>query len=62
MIRILIEVCSWDVGGIWVFNQLYSEYFVVGYDLNRLTSIWIFAVIGLICAIVEDRIIKRRGA
>ncbi|WP_418037493.1 hypothetical protein [Paenibacillus xylanilyticus] len=62
MIRILIYICSWGVGGIWVFDQLYSEYFVVGYGLNRLTSIWIFAVIGLLYAITEHRILKSRSA
>ncbi|MEO2212707.1 hypothetical protein ABGV40_17840 [Paenibacillus amylolyticus] len=32
---------------------MYNPYFVNGYHLNRMTSIWIFVIAGLVYAIVE---------
>ncbi|WP_215078064.1 hypothetical protein [Paenibacillus polymyxa] len=38
---------------------MYSPYFVNGYHLNRMTSIWIFAIAGVVYAIVENKIWRR---
>ncbi|WP_145321788.1 hypothetical protein [Paenibacillus xylanexedens] len=46
-------------GGLWVFDLMYSPYFVNGYHLNRMTCVWIFAVAGLVYAIVDNKVWRR---
>lgn len=41
------------------FDLMYNPFFMNGYHLNRMTSIWIFAIAGLVYAIVEYKIWRR---
>lgn len=59
MVRTVIYMVGFGWGGLWVFDLMYNPYFVNGYHLNRMTSIWIFAIAGLIYAIVENTIWRR---
>ncbi|NMI03339.1 hypothetical protein HF638_05095 [Paenibacillus sp. SZ31] len=59
MVRTFIYMVGFGCGGLWVFDQMYSPYFVNGYDLNRITSIWIFAIAGVVYAIMENKIWRR---
>ncbi|WP_433743851.1 hypothetical protein [Paenibacillus amylolyticus] len=59
MARIFIYRVGFGWGGLWVFDLMYNPYFVNGYHLNRMTSIWIFAIAGLVYAIVENKIWRR---
>ncbi|WFA86725.1 MULTISPECIES: hypothetical protein [Paenibacillus] len=59
MVRTFIYMIGFGWGGLWVFDLMYSPYFVKGYYLNRMTSIWIFAIAGLVYAIVENKIWRR---
>ncbi|MCL6661988.1 hypothetical protein PAEN_18255 [Paenibacillus amylolyticus] len=59
MVRIFIYMVGFGWGGLWVFDLMYNPYFVNGYHLNRMTSIWIFAIAGLVYAIVENKIWRR---
>ncbi|WP_340398422.1 hypothetical protein [Paenibacillus sp. FSL H8-0079] len=59
MVRTFIYMVGFGCGGLWVFDQMYSPYFVNGYDLNQITSIWIFAIAGVFYAIVENKVWRR---
>ncbi|WP_340017584.1 hypothetical protein [Paenibacillus sp. FSL H3-0457] len=59
MVRTFIYMIGFGWGGLWVFDLMYSPYFVKGYYLNRMTSIWIFAIAGLVYANVENKIWRR---
>lgn len=58
-VRTIIYMIGFGWGGLWVFNQMYNPYFVNGYELNRMTSVWIFAIAGVIYAIVEYKVWRR---
>ncbi|MCW3790422.1 hypothetical protein OM416_02460 [Paenibacillus sp. LS1] len=59
MVRTVIYMVGFGWGGLWVFDLMYNPYFVNGYHLNQVTSIWIFAVVGLVYAIVENKIWRK---
>ncbi|WP_339304026.1 hypothetical protein NST33_16475 [Paenibacillus sp. FSL L8-0435] len=59
MVRTFIYMIGFGWGGLWVFDLMYNPYFVSGYHLNQMTSIWIFAIAGLVYAIVENKIWRR---
>jgi len=52
-VRAMIYTGIGGWGGGWIFHQLYSDYFVTGYDLNQSTSRWLFAIAGLVYALLE---------
>ncbi|MEK4057425.1 hypothetical protein MHB84_27980 [Paenibacillus sp. FSL F4-0087] len=60
---IIARVIVYSVGcgllGSWVFDQMFRDHIVETYHLNRTTSIWLFALAGMIYAIVENRVIQR---
>ncbi|MFS0855974.1 hypothetical protein [Paenibacillus taichungensis] len=60
---IIAKVIVYSVGcgllGSWVFDQMFRDHIVETYHLNRTTSIWLFALAGMIYAIVENRVIQR---
>ncbi|MEK4660598.1 hypothetical protein MHH93_01800 [Priestia sp. FSL H7-0729] len=58
-VRTIIYMCGFGWGGLWIFDQMYSPYFVNGYQLNPMTSVWIFAIAGVVYAIVEFKIWRR---
>lgn len=58
-VRTFIYMVGFGWGGLWIFDLMYNPYFVNGYHLNRMTSIWIFATAGLVYAIVENKIWRR---
>lgn len=57
--RVLIYSVSCGLLGSWVFDQMFSDYMIESYYLNRATSIWLFALAGVIYAVVENRVIQR---
>ncbi|MFB8374480.1 hypothetical protein ACWIE6_18770 [Paenibacillus taichungensis] len=57
--RVLIYSVGCGLLGSWVFDQMFSDYMIESYYLNRATSIWLFALAGLIYAVVEHRVIQR---
>lgn len=57
--RVLIYSVSCGLLGSWVFDQMFSDYMIESYYLNRATSIWLFALAGVIYAVVEHRVIQR---
>lgn len=60
MVRTFIYMVGFGWGGLWVFDLMYSPYFVNGgYHLNRMISIWIFAIAGIVYAMVEKKIWRR---
>ena len=60
---IIARVIVYSVGcgllGSWVFDQMFRDHIVEIYHLNRTTSIWLFALAGMIYAIVENRVMQR---
>lgn len=59
MVRTFIYMIGFGWGGLWVFDLMYSPYFVNGYHLNQRTSIWIFAIAGVVYSILENKIVRR---
>ncbi|PWW38850.1 MULTISPECIES: hypothetical protein [Paenibacillus] len=57
--RVLVYSVGCGLLGSWVFDQMFSNYMIESYHLNRATSIWIFALAGVIYAVVENRVIQR---
>lgn len=57
--RLLAYCVGCGLLGSWVFGQMFSNYMIESYYLNRVTSIWIFALAGLIYVVVENRAIQR---
>lgn len=55
-VRTFIYMVGFGWGGLWVFDLMYNPYFVNGYQLNRMTSIWIFAIAGLSYAVLENKV------
>lgn len=58
-VRTIIYICGFGWGGLLIFDQVYSPYFVKGYQLNRMTSVWLFAIAGVVYAIVECKVWRR---
>lgn len=59
MVRTFIYMIGFGWGGLWVFDLMYNPYFVNGYHLNQRTSIWIFAIAGVVYSILENKIVRR---
>lgn len=59
MMRTFIYMIGFGWGGLGVFDLMYNPYFVNGYHLNRMTSIWIFTIAGLVYGLVENKIWRR---
>ncbi|SDK25345.1 hypothetical protein SAMN05428961_1011274 [Paenibacillus sp. OK060] len=57
--RVFVYSAGCGLLGSWVFEQMFSDYMIESYYLNRATSIWLFALAGVIYAIVENRVLQR---
>lgn len=60
-VRVLLYFVMGGTGGIFIFQNLYNDRFIQEYDLNIITSILIFGVIGVLYALM-DNFLQRRQA
>ncbi|WP_138755585.1 hypothetical protein [Paenibacillus sinopodophylli] len=52
-VRMFIYAIAGGASGVWVFRNMYNDYFVRGYDLNMSSAILIFTAMGLAYAITD---------
>lgn len=59
--RVLIYCLLGGIGGILIFDKLYSDDFIQEYHLNISSAILLFGTVGLIYALLDDYLGRRQS-